>query len=250
MSRVFCFWCQHVRVFPRDADFPLFSVFSVIFGPICSPPIHFPFSLFSPISSFSFWTFCLFLCSFSVRRHAHVDFQLFSQRSSGIRDSLLSAFMLFLAILLAWEYSSQALGLPAGVWLLTLNVLYHTTPHHPTLLHTTLHHPTLLHTTLHYSTLHHTILHTTPHYSTPHYTTPNHTTLLHTTPHNTPHHTTLLHTTPPYTTPHHTTPHHITLNHTTPHYSTPHHITLNHTTPHYSTPHSWVGDCRNFTEFP
>ena len=31
-----------------------FSVFSVIFGPIRSPPIRFPFSLFSPISSFSF----------------------------------------------------------------------------------------------------------------------------------------------------------------------------------------------------
>ena len=56
-----------------DADFPLFSVFSVIFGPLRS--------LFSPISSFSFWTFCLFSCSFSVRRHAHVDFQLFSQKS-------------------------------------------------------------------------------------------------------------------------------------------------------------------------
>ena len=27
---------------------------------------------------------CLFLCSFSVRRHAHVDFQLFPQKSSGI----------------------------------------------------------------------------------------------------------------------------------------------------------------------
>ena len=40
----------------------------------------------SPISSFSFWTFCLFLCSFSVRRHAHVDFQLFSQKSSGIPE--------------------------------------------------------------------------------------------------------------------------------------------------------------------
>ena len=44
----------------------------------------FRYSLFSPISSFSFWTFFLFLCSFSVRRHAHVDFQLFSQKSSGI----------------------------------------------------------------------------------------------------------------------------------------------------------------------
>ena len=54
----------------RDADFPLFSV---IFGPICSP-----------VSSFSFGTFCLFLCSFSVRRCAHVDFHLFSQKSSGI----------------------------------------------------------------------------------------------------------------------------------------------------------------------
>ena len=52
-----------------------FSVFSVIFGPICS--------LFSPVSSFSF---CLFLCAFSVRRHTHIDFQLFSQKSSGIPE--------------------------------------------------------------------------------------------------------------------------------------------------------------------
>ena len=29
----------------RDADFPLFSVFSVMFGPIRSPPIRFPFSV-------------------------------------------------------------------------------------------------------------------------------------------------------------------------------------------------------------
>ena len=50
-----------------------FPFFSVIFGPICS--------VFSPISPFSF---CLFLCSFSVRRHAHVHFQLFSQKSNGI----------------------------------------------------------------------------------------------------------------------------------------------------------------------
>ena len=48
------------------------------------------YSLFSPISSFSFWTFCLFLCSFSVRQHAHVDFQLFSQKSSGIPDYYLA----------------------------------------------------------------------------------------------------------------------------------------------------------------
>ena len=67
---------QHSHV--RDVDFTLLSVFSVIFG-----QIH---CLFSPISSFSFRTFCLFLCSFSVRRHAHVDFQLFSQKSSGIPD--------------------------------------------------------------------------------------------------------------------------------------------------------------------
>ena len=33
-----------MRVY-RDADFPLFSIFSVIFGPICSPPIRFPFSV-------------------------------------------------------------------------------------------------------------------------------------------------------------------------------------------------------------
>ena len=29
----------------RDADFPLFSVFSIIFGPIRSPPIYFRFSI-------------------------------------------------------------------------------------------------------------------------------------------------------------------------------------------------------------
>ena len=38
----------------RDADFPLFSVFSVILGPILSPPIRFPFSFFSIFSSFIF----------------------------------------------------------------------------------------------------------------------------------------------------------------------------------------------------
>ena len=56
----------------RDADFPFFPLFlawSVLY-----------FLLFH----LSFWTFYLFLCSFSVRRHAHVDFQLFSQKSSGI----------------------------------------------------------------------------------------------------------------------------------------------------------------------
>ena len=31
--------------------------------------------------------FCLFLCSFSVRWHTHVDFQLFSQKSSGIPET-------------------------------------------------------------------------------------------------------------------------------------------------------------------
>ena len=38
----------------RDADFPLFSVFSVIFGLIHSPPIRFPFSVFSIFSYFIF----------------------------------------------------------------------------------------------------------------------------------------------------------------------------------------------------
>ena len=54
---------------------PIFRFVPVIFGPMRSP-----------ISSFSFLTFCLFLCSFSVRWHVHVDFQLFSQKSSGITD--------------------------------------------------------------------------------------------------------------------------------------------------------------------
>ena len=54
------------------------------------------FCLFSPISSFSFWTFCLFLCSFSVRRHhTHVDFRLFSQKSSGIPEFKLHLFQLY-----------------------------------------------------------------------------------------------------------------------------------------------------------
>ena len=96
----------------RDADFPLFSVFffplflarfvlrrSVPRFPVPTPPppppppppqlfrlskVYVNILYFLPISSFSFWTFCLFLCSFSVRRHAHVDFQLFSQKSGGI----------------------------------------------------------------------------------------------------------------------------------------------------------------------
>ena len=50
--------------------FCYFLFFSVIFGLIRSP-----------VSSFSFLTFCLFLCSFSVRWHVHVEFQLFSQKS-------------------------------------------------------------------------------------------------------------------------------------------------------------------------
>ena len=37
---------------------------------------------------------CLFLCSFSVRQHAHVDFQLFSQKSSGIPVLLLLLLLL------------------------------------------------------------------------------------------------------------------------------------------------------------
>ena len=64
-----------------------FSVFFRCFWPDPFSADLFPvfrYSLFSPISSFSFWTFCLFLCSFSVRRHAHIDFQLFLQKSSGI----------------------------------------------------------------------------------------------------------------------------------------------------------------------
>ena len=68
------FICSGMPIF---CFFPLFLARSVLRRSVSR-------FLFSPISFFSFWTFCLFLCSFSVRRHAHVDFQLFSQKSSGI----------------------------------------------------------------------------------------------------------------------------------------------------------------------
>ena len=48
---------------------------------------------------------------------------------------------------------------------LTLNILYHTTPHNTTPHHTTPHHTT------------HTPHHTTQHHTTPHHTTPHHTKL-------------------------------------------------------------------------
>ena len=72
-----CHCCPGMPIFRY---FPLFLAQTVLRRSISR------FSLFSPISSF--WTFCLFLCSFSVRRHAHVDFQLFSQKSSGIPGCL------------------------------------------------------------------------------------------------------------------------------------------------------------------
>ena len=66
-----CMRCHWFWDGSRDADFPLFLLFlarSVLY-----------FLLFHLSLSA-----CLLLCSFSVRRHAHVDFQLFSQKSSGI----------------------------------------------------------------------------------------------------------------------------------------------------------------------
>ena len=58
--------------------------FHVIFGPVRSPPVRFPFSvcfflLFHLSLSELSVSFCV---HFSVRRHAHVDFQLFSQKFS------------------------------------------------------------------------------------------------------------------------------------------------------------------------
>ena len=60
----------------------------------------------------------------------------------------------------------QWVVLRQSVLFLTLNVLYHTTPHH-----TTPHHTTPRHTTPHHTTPHHT----TPRHTTPHHTTPHHT---------------------------------------------------------------------------
>ena len=45
--------CLHTHSH-RDAAFPFISVFSIIFGLICSPPIRFPFSVFSIFSYFIF----------------------------------------------------------------------------------------------------------------------------------------------------------------------------------------------------
>ena len=77
-------WLPACPLDHRHAGMPVFRYFPFFrsFWPNSFPV--FRYSLCSPISSFSFWTFCLFLCSFSVRRHSHVDFQLFSQKSSGI----------------------------------------------------------------------------------------------------------------------------------------------------------------------
>ena len=59
----------------RNADFPLFSVFPLFLARyvLCFLLFHLSLSELS-----------IFLCSLSVRRHAHVDFQLFSQKSSDI----------------------------------------------------------------------------------------------------------------------------------------------------------------------
>ena len=71
LVRSFC-----CKVACRDADFPLFLAFFRYFWPD-------PFSIFSYLI-FLFLNFLSLLCSFSVRRHKHVDFQLFSQKSNGI----------------------------------------------------------------------------------------------------------------------------------------------------------------------
>ena len=69
----------------RDADFLLFSI---IFGPIHSLLIRFPYVniLYFLLFHLSLSELCLFLCPFSVRWHAHVDFLLFLQKSSGIPE--------------------------------------------------------------------------------------------------------------------------------------------------------------------
>ena len=104
-----------------DADFLLFSV---ILGLIRSPPICFPFSVILCFLLFhlSLSELCLFLCSFSVRRHAHIDFQLFSQKSSGI-PGLLQSLSLYLLILLCLCLSLLSFTLTLSLSLLPLYLL-------------------------------------------------------------------------------------------------------------------------------
>ena len=59
--------------------FCYFPLFSIIFG-----QIHYVNILYFLLFHLSLSELCLFLCSVSVRRQAHVDFQLFLQKSSGI----------------------------------------------------------------------------------------------------------------------------------------------------------------------
>ena len=75
---------QMILQAPQGCRF--YVIFRYIFGPIRKNTCMLIFSMFSYfiILFLNFLSFCLFLCSFSVRRHAHIDFQLFSQKSSGI----------------------------------------------------------------------------------------------------------------------------------------------------------------------
>ena len=86
------------------------SVFSVIFGPIRSLPIRFPlFSIFSYFI-FLFLSFLsLFVFIFLVRRHALVDFQLFSQKSSGIPVKTRGIFLKVLCLLAPFGHFFQLL---------------------------------------------------------------------------------------------------------------------------------------------
>ena len=77
---------------------------------------YFPFFsvIFGPISSFSFWTSCLFLCSLSVRWHAQVDFQLFFMK---VQWHPCIYFLYFF-----WWYCAQALAKGCIHWRDTCSV--------------------------------------------------------------------------------------------------------------------------------
>ena len=116
-----------MHVYTGMPIFRYFPFFSVIFGLIRSP-----------ISSFSFWTFCLFLCPFSVRRHAHVDFQLFSQKSNGIRVYIIPCACVLtvqagwpgvVRMYLLWGLHDQVSvvwGRPHSTWFYFLSAVYMT----------------------------------------------------------------------------------------------------------------------------
>ena len=76
-SVLYLIWSLENNNNNRDADFPLFS--GVFFSVFLARSVLYFLLFHLSLSERS-----LFFCSFSVRWRAHVDFQLFSQKSSGV----------------------------------------------------------------------------------------------------------------------------------------------------------------------